>query len=236
MKASIIIPVYNDAAAISTTLSGLCRYLGQEYEIIVVDDYSTDSTPEVVRGVISGHDNARLIANGFPKGFANALRSGFEAARGGILVPVMADHCDDAALIPRLCAKVSEGYDIVCASRYCRGGSRSGGSSAKAFFSAANSRLMCLFAHFPTTDCSNSFRAYRREVVEAVRVESTGFEVSMELVVKAHRAGRRIAEIPTQWHERTEGHSHFALAWNGVKYVKWFLMGLSGRKGEKAWP
>jgi hypothetical protein len=86
----------------------------------------------------------------------------------------------------------------------------------------------------PVRDATNAFRAYRREVLQSIEIESTGgFEYSLELTAKAHAMGRKITEVPSTWRDRTAGSSRFRLTAWLPKYMKWYAYALTHRPSRK---
>lgn len=226
MKVSIIIPAHNEAASITDTIRQLEAALKLDYEIIVVDDHSTDQTAQVVKGLSREFGNIGLVPNINQPGFARALKTGFGAANGELVVPVMADLCDDPQTIPKMYEKMSEGFDVVCGSRYMPGGKKIGGPGAKTFFS----RFVSLSLHFlikiPTHDVANAFKMYKKEVISALVINAEGFEISAEIPLKAFFAGYKIAEVPTTWLDRKSGKSKFNVVKQGQCYLKLYLWAL----------
>ena len=227
MNFSVVIPVYNEEHAITRTLLALKRQLKDGYEIIAVDDYSSDKTREAIQKVFHDASNFKLIENCYAKGFGNALKTGFQSARHEIIIPVMADLCDEIGLIPRMHAKIIEGYDIVSATRYARGGRRVGGSVLKTLLSRFINKILHKTTGMPATDLTNAFKAYRKSIFNVISIESSSFEISTEIMLKAYLKGFRIAEMPTIWRERRLGQSHFAVFKHGIKFIKWFIFALT---------
>src|SRR5258708_37550097 len=98
------------------------------------------------------------------------------------------------------------GCDVVCGSRYMAGGDQIGAPRLKAFLSSTAGRSLHLLTRLPVHDATNSFRLYRRDLLKSVRIESTGgFEVGLELTVKAYLQRRRLGEVPTTWRGRAAG-------------------------------
>jgi hypothetical protein len=121
--------------------------------------------------------------------------------------------------------------DIVCASRYMKGGKQIGGPFLKSLMSHIAGLTLHYFAKVPTHDATNSFKLYRASFLKEQKIESTGgFELGIELVVKAHLQGKKICETPTIWTDRVAGKSNFKLkAWL-PKYLKWYFMAFKIRK------
>jgi hypothetical protein len=126
--------------------------------------------------------------------------------------------------------KIAAGYDIVAASRYMAGGRQIGGPPLKTFLSRLAGVSLHALVGLPTHDPTSSFKMYRRSMVERLGIESAhGFELALELTVKAHLAGFRIAEVPTTWRDREQGQSNFRLFRWLPRYLQWYWLAL--RKG-----
>jgi dolichol-phosphate mannosyltransferase len=216
--------VYYEHEVIGATLEGLERILDQQSEILVVYDTEEDPTVAAVREGKARWPRARLVRNDYGRGVVGALKTGISRADGRYVVVFMADMSDEPEVIPRMVAKADEGYDLVCASRYMRGGAQIGAPRFKAFLSSMAGRSLHLFARLPVHDATNSFRLYTQDLVRSVTIESDGgFEVGIELTVKAFLQGRRLAEVPTTWRERTAGTSKFNLRKWLPSYTRWYF-------------
>ena len=232
LPASVVIPVYNEGPNIRGTLEGLYAAVREPVCVYIVYDRDDDDTLPVVRELQPRFAGLRLVKNRFGRGALNAIRTGLGAVERGIAVVMMADRSDDPHTLPLLLDAARDGAMVVCASRYCRGGRQIGGPRLK----GALSRLAGLSLHWlagvPTVDPTNSYKAYRKELLDAVTIESDGgFEIGIELVVKAHRLGMRIAEVPTVSNaDRPAGASRFRL-WTWLpKYGRWYWYALTGRR------
>jgi len=220
MKPTIVVPAYNEEANIANVIEQIEKTLDFDYELIVVNDHSKDRTREIVEGLIQKYNNITLIDNQRPGGFANALKTGFENVKTDVLVPVMGDLCDDLNTIKKMLRDVEAGSDIVCGARYVKEGGRLGGSRFKAMLSGLGGISLHLLLGIPTHDAPNAFKMYRKEVIDNVEINAKGFEISMEITLKAFFKGYKISEIPTVWHERTEGESSFNVLGLLPKYLK----------------
>lgn len=232
---TVVIPVYNEGPNIRPTLERLYAAVHEPMTVLVVYDREDDDTLPVVRALQPGMAGLTLLRNAYGRGALNAIRTGLDAVERGVAVVTMADGSDDAATIPALVAAARAGAMVVCASRYARGGRQVGGPWLKGSLSRLAGASLRMLAGVPTVDPTNSFKAYRRELLEAVEIESDGgFELGIELVVKAHALGMRVAEVPTVSHaEREAGASRFRL-WQWLpKYGRWwwFAVARQGRAG-----
>ena len=223
---TIVIPVYNEGGNIRATLSELDAKVSVDAATWLVYDADEDTTVPAAKELL-GQTRIpfKLVKNKFGKGALNAIKTGLEDADSELIVVTMADLCDPPEVINEM-VEVAErkGADIVCASRYMKGGRQYGGPKFKGFLSHTVGLLLCWFARLPTHDPTNSFKLYRKSFLNTVTIESTGgFELGLELVVKAHLARRRIVEVPTTWRDRVAGKSNFKL-WKWLpKYLRWFF-------------
>lgn len=230
MRLSLIIPAHNEEEVISRTIEQIERILDFDYEIVVINDHSTDGTEAVVNKLKEIYKNINIVNNDTGKGFADALRKGFSAANSDFVIPVMADLCDDPKTIKQMYDLAIQGYDIVCGSRYMKGGEKSGGPLIQSFFSRFAGISLMYILGVPTRDISNSFKCYSKKVLDLAKTESRGFEISMELTLKAFFLGFKITEIPTVWKGRCIGKSKFYLLKVIPLYSKIYFWALFGKK------
>ena len=161
---SIIIPARNEELGLAATIDRIEAVVDIDYEIVVVNDHSTDRTKEVALALAEKYKNIRVVDNLGQGSFVNALLRGIKNIKAPFFVPVMADLCDDSRTINEMYARIKQGYDIVAGSRYMSGGERLGGSSLKAFFSNFVGNTLYFLIGIPTHDISNAFKMCRREV------------------------------------------------------------------------
>jgi len=229
MKLSIIVPAHNEQENIAEVINKIEESLDIEYELIVVNDNSTDGTVEIVERLSRQYDNIRLVHNKLENGFANALKTGFSNANTDIVIPIMADLCDDITTIPMMLVKIKDGYDVVCGCRYAKGGARLGGSKLKGFLSGLGGLSIHYLLGIPTHDVANAFKMYRKKVIDSIDIKATGFEISMEITLKAYYSGFKITEVPTVWRERTRGRSNFKVLKLLPDYLKLYIWAIYKR-------
>lgn len=225
---SIVLPVYNEGENITRVLRGLEEHVRTPHETLVVYDFDGDSTLPAVRALAL--PAVRLERNERGRGVLNAMRAGIAAARAPLVLISMADGSDDPAVIDAMVERARAGADVVAGSRYVRGGRQEGGPPLKTFLSRAAGLSLHWLAGLPIHDATSNFRLYRRSLLEQIRIESqAGFELGLELTVKAWLAGAQIAEVPTVWRDRTAGTSKFRLlAWL-PSYLRWYALAFRGR-------
>ena len=234
LAVTVVIPVHNEGPNIRATLEALYAAVDEPITVYIVYDRDEDDTLPVVRDLQARMTGLELLQNRLGAGALNAIRSGLAAAQRGVVVVMMADQSDDPGTLPAMIAAARGGSMVVAASRYSRGGRQIGGPWLKGTLSRLAGLSLHLLAGVPTLDPTNSYKAYRSELLDAVRIESDGgFEVGIELVVKAHRMGMRIAEVPTVSRaDRPAGASRFRL-WKWLpKYGRWYWYALAGRRTE----
>jgi dolichol-phosphate mannosyltransferase len=229
MQLSIIIPAHNEEDNIEDAIGTIIKTVPAEidYEIVVVNDHSTDNTAETVGGLSRQFPNLKLVDNPLEPGFANAIKAGFANIHGEVILPVMADLCDDLSVVRQMYEKITSGYDVVCGSRYLKGGARLGGSRFKGTLSCLAGRSIYYLLGIPTHDIANAFKMYRKNVIDNIDIRAKGFEISMEIPIKAYFKGFKIGEIPTVWKERTRGKSSFKIFKLLPDYLKLYFWALS---------
>ncbi|WP_422928485.1 glycosyltransferase [Singulisphaera sp. PoT] len=224
-------PVYNEGANIGRALAEIYANVKIPKRVLVVYDFDGDNTVPVVRELAPQYPFVHLVKNDLGKGVLNAVRAGINATTAEVVIVTMADLSDDVAVVPKMVELITnQGYDIVCASRYMKGGRQIGGPKLKKLMSRVAGVSLYWIAGLPTHDATNAFRAYRREVLLETPIESEGgFEYSLEITAKAFARGRRITEVPSTWRDRSAGESRFKLRQWLPHYLKWYFFALTHR-------
>ncbi|MGH3402959.1 MAG: glycosyltransferase family 2 protein [Streptosporangiaceae bacterium] len=222
-RVSIVVPAYNEDEDIVPVLDRLFEAVHLSCEVLVVVDTEQDSTIPVAEEYALKEPRLRCLVSTYGPGPANAIRFGIEAAAAPVTVVTMADGCDDPTQVDELVRLVERGVAVAAASRYMAGGQQVGGPAIKGTLSALAGRSLRLLAHVGTRDATNSFKAYSRDFVREVGVDSRdGFEIGIELTAKARRMRRPVAEIPTIWLDRQAGISNFKVARWIPSYLRWY--------------
>jgi glycosyltransferase involved in cell wall biosynthesis len=211
---SVFLPVYNEAANIiplSGSLEESLDALGRSYEIIYVDDGSTDGSLDLLRRLAERDPRIRVIALRRNYGQTAALSAGIDHARGRILVPMDADLQNDPVDIGRLLDKLEEGYDVVSGWRR----ERKDRWLTRRLPSAIANRLISRVSRVPLHDFGCTLKAYRRHVLEDVKLYG---EMHRLIPIYASWAGARVAELPVTHHSRISGKSNYGLT-RAVKVV-----------------
>jgi glycosyltransferase involved in cell wall biosynthesis len=229
-RVSVVIPVYDEGEAIVACVHRMLSGVTLPCEMLVVYDDPADTTVPYAEKCAKQDPRVVPMLNTNGPGPARAIRFGIEHARAPVAVVTMADGSDDAEQIDDLCKLVERGVVIAAASRYMSGGRQIGGPVVKGQLSRLAGLSLFWFARVGTRDATNSFKAYSTEFVREVGIESdAGFEIGIELVAKARRLGRPVAEIPTIWLERAQGTSNFKVAKWVPRYLRWYRFAFGPR-------
>jgi dolichol-phosphate mannosyltransferase len=223
MTFSVVVPARNEAGTIGPMLAALGQRLdkeGLDYEIIVVDDGSTDATPGEVETRRAVNPRIRLVRNEGRHGFGYAVRCGLDAFRGDAVAIVMADGSDSPDDLVRYFYVVRDIAECAFGSRFVPG-SRVEGYPALKF---VINRLANLFIRFlfglRYNDVTNAFKAYRAEVIAGCRpFLSPHFNLTVELPLKAIVRGYSYHVLPISWRNRERGTSHLHLKEMGSRYL-----------------
>jgi dolichol-phosphate mannosyltransferase len=223
VKLSVVIPARNEAETIEGTLREITANLERrdiDYEVIVVDDASSDGTAAVVNRFGATNPRVRSLRSHFSGGFGFAIRAGLEEFEGDAVAIVMADGSDDPSDLVLYYQLLEEGYDCAFGSRFMPGATVSDYPRLKlAINRIVNWGIRVLFRH-RYNDTTNAFKAYRREVIEGVQpLLSNHFNLTVELPLKAIVRGYTYAVLPTSWRGRSAGSSKLDLREMGSRYL-----------------
>jgi glycosyltransferase involved in cell wall biosynthesis len=201
---SVVVPLYNEAPTLAALYEEVATALaGHNWEIVYVDDGSTDDSYRELVGLHDLHKNIQVVRLRRNFGKAAALSAGFEAAAGEIVVTIDADLQDDPAEIPELLAKLDEGYDLVSGWKNGRKD-----SFARRLFSKVYNGTTGFVTGVRLHDMNCGLKAYRAEVLQSVRLYG---EMHRFVPVLAHHLGFRTTEIPVHHRPRVAGKSRYGL-------------------------
>lgn len=232
---SVVVPVYNEGENVTPTLQGIVeRSHVRPLEVLVVHDFDEDTTVPVVKRLQQTMPELRLHRNTLGRGVLNAMKSGLRAARAQYVLITMGDGSDNPADIDAMYRLAHGGADVVAGSRYMRGGRQLGGPLLKRTMSRTAGLSLHWLGGLPVHDATSNYRLYSKRLLNQVTIESRGgFELGLELTVKAYRLGMLVAEVPTTWRDRTAGKSRFQL-WQWLpRYLHWYWRGMAGRFRKK---
>ena len=210
MEVSVIIPMYNEEENVSPTISQIKAVLDDAYdayEIIVVDDGSQDKTRDLARKISENNPQLKVLQHEINQGMGKALRTGFEKASGEVVVTIDADLSYEPSEIPRLVSNINEAVGIVIGSQYMQGGKTQDIPFLRLFISKMANKIVGYSMRDNISTVTGVFRAYRRDVIDSVELESNGTEINPEILSKASAIGFKIVEVPVTLKARELGES-----------------------------
>jgi glycosyltransferase involved in cell wall biosynthesis len=241
----IVIPVYNEGENIIPLLESLRQHVQTPVRVLICYDRDDDTTlpavdafrtrlaadnpePAGVEGSLATAVAAQLDivrVKNRSRGVHNAIMTGFAHTTAPAVLVMPADDDYNAPILDSMVAAMKRrNADIACASRFIPGGCMSGCPVVKSVLVRLASFTLRHFARLPAHDATNGFRLFSRRIIDTVPIQSDrGFTFSLELLVKAHRLGWKVAEVPAQWHERTKGTSRFKLMKWLPAYLRWYF-------------
>lgn len=229
-KISIVVPAKNEEESLAHVLEDLNQTISQmrnyEFEVICVDDHSTDATANIARSY-----GARVIENTGKSGKGMALRAGFNTASGDVLVMLDADHSHRAEELPRMLEALTEGVGLVIGSRVVGGSEEY--THVRALGNVFLSATLGLCTRRYLSDALNGFKAFRRDVFTGFEYTSKAFEIEIEIIANTLRKGYRIVEVSSHERARAGGEMKSSVVRHGTRFLLRILWeGLRGVKPQ----
>lgn len=212
---SVVIPTLNEALNIEPVLRQLSRF----DDIVLVDGMSTDGTVELARAI---RPDVRVLQRP-PRGKGDALRAGFAAATGDVIVIMDADGSMDPGEVEVFMAMMAVGFDLVKGSRMACGGGSHDLTTIRLLGNAALCKLANTLFHTHWTDLCYGYLAFRRSCLPQMALTADGFEIESQILGHAAVAGLRIAEVPSVELPRLAGESHLNARRDGTRILKAML-------------
>jgi dolichol-phosphate mannosyltransferase len=223
MKLSVLIPAQDEEGSVGGTVEGIVAVLereGIDYEVLVIDDGSEDSTAAAVAAIAERNPRVRCRPSHYEKGFGMAIRAGLDLFEGDAVVIAMADASDDPEDVVRYHRLLEDGCDCAFGSRFVPGARVRDYPRLKLMINRlANQFIRVLFRH-RYNDTTNAFKGYRREVIETIQpLLSKHFNLTVEMPLKAIVRGHSYEVVPTSWTNRTSGVPKLAMKEMGSRYL-----------------
>lgn len=219
----LLVPVYNEGENVRILFNQLLKDEVPFSSLLFVYDFEEDTTVPVIEDLQREDARVESKLNTKGRGVINALTFGFEQMNSGPVIVLMGDNSDKLSIIPEMIDLWEAGAAVVSPSRYMPGGKQVGGGLIKSGLSRL-AGLSLRVLGFPTSDPTNNFKLYDGDWLRAQTIESEGgFEVALELCVKAAAQGKLIKQLPTVWLDREDGESKFDLVGWLPHYLRWYL-------------
>ena len=220
---SVLIPAHDEEGDVAATVTSIAERLAAEsipFEIVVVDDHSTDATAAQVERVARTWPSVRCVANTRAGGFGNAIHTGLESFRGEAVCIVMADASDDPGDVVAYWRAIERGYDCAFGTRFTRGAKVVDYPPLKLALNRFANAFVALLFGIRYNDVTNAFKCYRREVIDGVKpILSPHFNITVELPLKAIVRGFSWTVVPTHWYNRKHGVSKLKIKEMGSRYL-----------------
>ena len=217
---SIVVPAYNEEEAIAAFIGAFVKEikLNEPYELIIINDGSTDSTESIVRKYVKKHKFIKLVNHNINRGLGKALETGFSNAKGDYIITMDSDLTHPISFIPKLveCCKHN---DVCIASRYIPGGGMKNIPKWRMFISKSVNRASGIIFFSRIKDITAGFKIFKAEKIKDIRIKRSGFESQAEIMVYLMKKHCKFKEIPFILKNREIGTSKFNFFKMGPKYV-----------------
>ena len=221
---SVVVPIYNEEKTLDTIVSKILQ-IPQLLEIVLVDDCSKDSTPQVIQGLVARYPDliitTRHAQNG---GKTEALKTGFRLTKGDIVIVQDADLEYDPLEIPDVIAPIlSNNADVVFGSRFLV---RKAARAVYFYHYVANKGLTFLSnaaTNINLTDVETCYKAFRGDIIRKMKINSSGFGFEIEVTAKVAKLKCAIYETPISYYGRTYEEGKKITAWDGIAAV-WYII------------
>lgn len=213
----LVLPTYNEAGNLERFVAAVREHLPVSARILVVDDNSPDGSGEIADRLAAADERISVLHRPRKEGLGPAYIAGFRRALdggAGLVLEMDSDFSHDPAQLPRLLA-ASQSADLVIGSRYVAGGSAAEWSAPRLAISRGGSAYARLVLGVGVRDLTGGFKCFRREVLEAIdldSVQSKGYAFQVEMTYRTIRQGFRVTEVPISFRDREVGSSKMSRA------------------------
>lgn len=212
-RVSVVIPTLNEASNIKYVLPYIPEFID---EVIIIDGESTDGT---IDEVLKYRKDAKIIIDKV-HGKGNALRKGFEAATGDLIIMMDADGSHDPRELPRLVDPVLNGYDVTKASRILPGGGSDDFTAFRRFGNKMFVTMVNIMYNADYTDLCYGYRVFKKEALDKIHCKTNGFEIETEQSILMLKAGLKIKEVPSFEAKRKHGDSRLNSFTDGWRILR----------------
>jgi dolichol-phosphate mannosyltransferase len=225
MKISMILPTYNERENINILIPSLETFFRRKkinHEIIVVDDSSPDGTADAARDMNRQYKNIRVIERKTKAGIGSAIRTGYNAGNGSILLSMDSDLSFNVSDIEKILSKFNEGYDMVVGNRHSKGGhykATEKNIKVKRIISKYGNKMTRFIVGLDLRDFSANFRGVRKDVWKKLETKDSTNSILLEMIVSAKSKGYNVGEVPVEFSERRYGVSKLNLSREAPKFL-----------------
>jgi dolichol-phosphate mannosyltransferase len=227
IKVNVIIPVFDEGKMIIKTLENVHQSLKKNYIISICYDFEEDKTLYAIEH-LENRDirlNIKFVKNPI-RGPHSAIMKGIYSTNAKYYIIVPADDHINTLNLHRLVELADSGYDIVCPSRFIKGGKMIGAPIIKSIINRIVN-LLLKYSGIPTADATNGFRLFNKKIINNIQIKSNlGFTYSMEFLIRAYSMDYKITEYPSLWVERNIGNSKFKLGNWCFQYLYFLIYGM----------
>ena len=217
---SVVIPTLNEEKNIAKVIHGIRKNLrSKRYEILIVDGHSSDNTVGIAKKL-----GARVIYDS--KGKGSALRKGFRAAKGSIIVSMDADLSNEPKELNLLVESIRIGYDVCMGSRFMVGGGSDDISGIRVFGNKFFVSIVNLFFGSKYSDMCYGYRSFRKSIINRLGLEEDGFGIETEININAMKAHLKVIEIPSTEKRREAGEAKLRTFSDGYMILKTIVKNL----------
>ncbi len=217
---TIFLPAYNEEEVIEKAINKIFSEINLEYyEVLVIDDGSTDKTLEILKKLTKKYKELRIISHEKNKGLGGAIKTGIKNAKGIILITMDADMTHPLDSIPLMINKIEQGNDMCIASRYVRGGGMVNVPYWRVLLSQLANKIFSIIYGTKLTDLTSGYRAYKTKAIQELKLEQRGFAIQLEISVKMIKRKAKITEVPLILINREIGSSKFNFIHVLRKYI-----------------
>jgi glycosyltransferase involved in cell wall biosynthesis len=221
---TIVIPVYNESDNIGTLLNNIKNRCNFRYEILVIDDGSTDGTQEIAE-----NNGAKVIRFDENKGKGEAMIKGIRCANGDSIVFIDGDGQDDPGDIAELIKPIyQDGADFVNGSRFLGTFEKDSITKRNYYLTVSVNKLVSFMFNHDVTDIFAGFRAFKKSSIENIKFESKEYEIETEMLIKSIILGLNIVEVPVTRSKRQTGTTKLKILRHGSRIMfaifKYYLL------------
>lgn len=218
---SLVIPAHNEAKNLPKLIKkaySVLKNTKEKFEIIVINDNSTDNSAEVLKSLQKKIKQLRFINRTTNPGVGFAIREGLSNVKGDTIVTMDGDLSHEPDEIPNFFRYLKD-YDMVCGSRYIKGG-KANMAYSRILVSGLFNFIFRNLIGIPIKDFTSGFRVYKTKVIKKIKLKSKTFGIYIEIPLKSHLAGFKLTEIPITYHKREFGKSNLNYFKQGPEYLK----------------